>query len=333
MIGLSAAMTPLGIIASAPLIPAASKHFGPGQTALACAALSAVTLALIGWSQDLALWFPLRFLLGVVINPLYVLSEVWMITLAPPARRGRLLGLYAAIISIGFALGPLCLALVGSEGAQPFIVGVCSFVVCGLCLALVLPKLPGLRLDEEEGSMQAFLPLAPVLLAAVFVAASFEQSILSLMPVYGVGHDLPETRLATLLTVFVLGNIALQVPFGFAAERYATRTILVAGGLITGLGCLLMPLLAETPALWPLAFALGALSYGLYTIALVELGTRFTGSMLVAGNAAFAMIYGVGGLVGSPLAGAAMDAFGVEGLPLSLAVMCFALSVFALNRR
>jgi len=53
MIGLSAAMTPIGFILSAPLIPAVSRRFGAGRTALTCAALSALTLALIGWTQDL----------------------------------------------------------------------------------------------------------------------------------------------------------------------------------------------------------------------------------------------------------------------------------------
>jgi len=94
MIGLSAAMTPVGFILSSPLIPALARRFGAGRTALTCAALSALVLALIGWTQNVYLWFPLRFLIGVVTNPLYVLSEIWVIALAPPARRaaGRLAG-------------------------------------------------------------------------------------------------------------------------------------------------------------------------------------------------------------------------------------------------
>ena len=145
MIGLSAAMTPLEIVVSASFIPAVSKRFGPGRTALACAALAAVLLALIGWMRDPLVWFPLRFFLGAVINPLYVLSEVWMLTLAPPRRRGRLLGLYAMIISGGFAVGPLCLAFVGSDGWAPFLIGIVAFILCGGCLASVLPRLPSLR--------------------------------------------------------------------------------------------------------------------------------------------------------------------------------------------
>ena len=332
MIGLSAAMTPLGIIASASFIPALSRWLGPGRTALGCAALAAILLALIGLARDPLVWFPLRFLLGAVINPLYVLSEVWMLMLAPPSRRGRLLGLYAMIISGGFAVGPFTLALVGSEGAAPFLIGIGAFVVCGACLASVLPRLPRLDL-EGGGSIKNFLPLAPVLLLAVVVAAAFEQMVLSLMPVYGPAHGLGETQIAALLTVFIAGNVALQVPLGLAAERWSARKILILCASATALGSFFMIPLVETAALWPLAFVVGAVSYGLYSVALVELGERFSGAMLIAGNSAFAMMYGVGGLAGPPGAGAVMDAIGPNGLPVSLGFIGLALAVFALARR
>jgi MFS family permease len=333
LIGLSAAMTPLGIIFSASFIPAVSRRLGPDRLALGCAGLSAVMLALIGWAQDPLVWFPLRFLLGAVINPLYVLSEVWMLTLAPPSRRGRLLGLYAMIISGGFAVGPLCLAFVGSDGWTPFLIGIGAFVVCGACLAAVLPRLPKLDLDEHGASLRTFLPLAPVLLLAVVVAAAFEQMVLSLMPVYGPAHGLDEAGVAALLTVFIAGNVALQVPLGLAAERWSARKILILCAVTTGFGSLLMIPLVDTLVLWPLAFVIGAVSYGLYSVALVELSERFSGAMLVAGNAAFAMMYGVGGLGGPPSAGAVMDAIGPNGLPVSLGFMGLALAIFVLLRR
>ena len=153
------------------------------------------------------------------------------------------------------------------------------------------------------------------------------------MPVYGPAHGLGETKVAALLTVFIAGNVALQVPLGLAAERWSARNILILCASATALGSLLMIPLVETVALWPLAFVVGAVSYGLYSVALVELGERFAGAMLVAGNSAFAMMYGVGGLAGPPGAGAVMDAIGPNGLPLSLAFLGFALTVFALVRR
>jgi MFS family permease len=278
-------------------------------------------------------WFPLRFLLGTVINPLYVLSEVWMIALAPPGQRGRLMGLYTTLISAGFAAGPLSLVLAGSEGWPPFLVGVLAFTACGLCLAAVLPRLPQLDGGGPEASVRSFLPHAPVLLAAVLAAAAFEQAVLSLLPLYGFAHAMDETSVSALLTVLIAGNIVLQVPLGLAAERATARSVLVACAAGAALGCLLLPLSIGTSLLWPLAFVLGALSYGIYTMAIVELGERFTGAMLVAGNAAFALMWGAGGMAGPPAAGAVMDAIGVQGLPLTLGLLCLGLAAFAILRR
>jgi MFS family permease len=332
LIGLSAAMTPLGMIASAPLIPSLSRRFGAGATALTCAALAALLLTLIGWTQDLFAWFPLRFLLGAAINPLYVLSEVWVIALAPPKQRGRVMGIYTAIIAAGFAAGPLSLVLVGSHGWPPFLVGIMAFMVCGMCLASVMPRLPTVD-DGAEASVRGFLPHAPVLLLAVIVASAFEQGALSLLPIYGLGYGLREASMSALLAVLIAGNIALQVPLGLAADRLASRPLLIACSVGTALGCLMLPFVIGTSLQWPVAFVWGALSYGIYTIALVELAERFSGSMLVAGNAAFALIWGVGGLAGPPVIGTVMDAIGLQGLPVTLGLLCFGLAAVALIRR
>jgi MFS family permease len=333
MIGLSAAMTPIGFIVSSPLIPVVSRFFGAGRTALSCAALSALLLALIGWTQDVYAWFLLRFLLGVAVNPLYVLSEVWMIALAPPARRGRIMGIYTTLISAGFAAGPLCLLFVGSEGWPPFLVGIVAFGICGLCLALVLHRLPDMNGEGSRHiSVFAFIPMAWLLLFAVVVAAGFEQGILALLPVYGTSYGIAESSMAALLAVMIAGNIALQVPLGLLAERWSARVVRLGCVTATVLGCVLLPILIESPAVWPFIFIWGAVSYGIYTMTIIELGERFTGSMLVAGNAAFSMMWGVGGIAVPPAAGAAMEVLGAPGLPLALGLICLLLTVLSIVR-
>ena len=87
---------------------------------------------MIGLTRDIVPWFALRFLLGVIVLPLYIVSEVWIIELAPVALRGRVLGIYTSVISAGFALGPFTLILVGTESFAPFAVGVCAFLACGV---------------------------------------------------------------------------------------------------------------------------------------------------------------------------------------------------------
>lgn len=332
MIGLSAAMTPIGFIVSSPIIPALARRFGAGRTALTCAALSAVVLALIGWTQNVYLWFPLRLLIGAVTNPLYVLSEIWVIAMAL-ARRGRIMGLYSTIISAGFAAGPLCLLAVGTQGWPPFLVGIGAFVLCGFCLALVIKRLP--RVDEagHQVSVMGFMPLAWLLLSAVVVAAGFEQAVLALLPVYGTHHGIAEARMSALLSVMIAGNIAMQVPLGLLAERLTARLVRFICVLLTLFGCVLLPMLIDTPLIWPCVFVWGAVSYGIYTMSIIELGERFTGSALVAGNAAFSLMWGVGGIVVPPLAGGIMDVTDASGLPLTLGAICAMLALATIIRR
>jgi MFS family permease len=333
MIGLSAAMTPVGFIVSSPQIPALARRFGTGRTALACAGLSALVLALIGWTQDLYLWFPLRFLIGVVTNPLYVLSEIWVIALAPPSRRGRVMGVYSTIISAGFAAGPLCLLAVGTEGWAPFLVGITAFLLCGLCLASVLRRLPQVDEAGNRVSVLGFVPLAWLLVSAVVVAAGFEQAALALLPVYGTHHGIAEARMSALLSTMIAGNIVMQVPLGFLAERLTARLVRLICIAATILGCALLPTLVETWLIWPMIFLWGAASYGIYTMSIIELGERFSGAALVAGNAAFSMMWGVGGIAVPPLAGGAMAWLGAGGLPLTLGLLCLALAAASVAGR
>jgi MFS family permease len=331
-IGLSAAMTPIGFMFAAPLVPHVARILGAARTVMASALLAALLLFLIGWTRDLLLWFPLRFLLGAIVLPLYILSEVWLIALAPETRRGRVLGIYTSVESAGFAAGPFCLTLVGSEGWAPFFVGITAFLGCFFFMAIASPRLPEINRRDERASLWSFLPLAPALLLAVFVIAAMEQASLSLLPVYGLEHGIGETQMSALLTAFAAGCIVMQLPVGWAAERWTAPRTLTGCAVASLAGCVLLPVLIGTPLMWPLVFFWNALAFGLYTVALIELGARFSGAMMVAGNAAFALMWGVGGITGPATAGAMMDIVGVQGLPLTLGVLCLTLTLVTLRR-
>jgi MFS family permease len=332
-IGLSAAMTPLGFICCAPFVPAMTRRFGAGRTIVASALLAALMLALIGWTHDIRPWFALRFLLGAIVLPLYIVSEVWIIALAPQEKRGRIMGIYTSVISGGFALGPLTLTLVGTEGWPPFLVGVAAFVACALCLIAIMPRMPNIDDGSDSASVRNFLPLAPMLLFAVFVVAVLEQASLSLLPVYGADHGIDPRRMAALIAVWIAGNVALQVPIGFAVERWSVRRVLAGCAAITAVCCLLVSLWVETPLVWPLMFVWGGVLFGIYTAALIDLGNKFCGAMLVAGNAAFALFWGIGGIAGPSTTGAVMHAIGPEGFPLVLGSLCVVLTVMTLARK
>src|SRR3954464_7366092 len=99
-IALNAAMTPLGVILSAPFIPRLAMRLGAARSAIACSVAIAALLLFMFVFQSAALWLPARFMLGVAANGLLVIGEAWIAQSAGPERRGRIVGLYASAMSL-----------------------------------------------------------------------------------------------------------------------------------------------------------------------------------------------------------------------------------------
>lgn len=330
MIGLSSATMPLGLLFSAALVPRVVGLIGARRLAVLCAVLGAACFLAIGMLQNAFAWFGVRFLIGFVINPLYILGEVWALALAAPAQRGRVMGFFNTLMSVGYASGPLALAAFGAASQAPFLVGVGAFLGCAMMLAAVSGRVSDFSREDgaPPGGLFAFARQAPAMLAAVGVTAATQMSIYSLLPLFGADHGLNERAAAALLTVLSAGNILLQVPLGLMAERHGGRAMVLFCAVMTVACAGLLPLLIETPAIWPLLLVMGGVAYGTYTMSSVELGERFSGRTLVAGNAAFALSWGAGGIVGAPVSGSAMEALGPIGLPATIAALTTAMLLF-----
>jgi hypothetical protein len=74
----------------------------------------------------------------------------------------------------------------------------------------------------------------------------------------------------------------------------------------------------------------GGLAFAGYPLVLTILGEGLEGSGLLLGNTAFAVVWGLGGIIGPPYSGVAIDWFGPAGMPLSLATLwLLALAIIA----
>jgi MFS family permease len=323
-IGVSAAMVPAGMMAAGAGAPRLVRLAGAGGVAAAsfCVA-AACLLALKAVEQDPALWLPLRFLMGFALACIFTVTDAWVNELTPDESRGRVLGVYSAMLSVGFAIGPGILAVVGTRGWTPFVVGAAFTLAALLPLRLVRKSLPEPGGGEGGASGWSFASVAPALLVGVGVVAFCEQAAMSLLPVWAIAHDSSPREASIMLVVMSIGSIALSVAVGWLADRLPRR-LLVAGCAATTAGCAVAISFVETTEaalLWPVLFFFGGAYYAIYVLSLVRLGQHFSGQMLVAGAAAFGAAWGLGGVVGPSLTGAVMSQIGPPGLPLTLAAL------------
>jgi MFS family permease len=112
-IGIVAAGWGLGMLATASHIPRLAARFGTVPFILASVvAGSALTVAYTLTEGPIA-WFVLTFLHGAVGGVPWVVSEIWMNVVVEESRRGRVMGIYATMVALGMALGPIVLQVVG----------------------------------------------------------------------------------------------------------------------------------------------------------------------------------------------------------------------------
>lgn len=332
-IGLNAAMTPLGILLASPLYPRLTRRFGSWQVAVVCLAAAALLLLVMAHTPYYSAYLVLRFLLGVVDTGVFIVSETWINQLAAQRARGRIVGLYATALSAGFGAGPLILSFTGTEGSAPFFIAAALCLVPIMLVLVIRRAMPAIT-DESTASPLSFVRLAPTLLIAIAVFAFWDAAILTLLPLYGLDYALETRFIALALAACILGNTVLQVPIGWLADRSSRRSVMILCALLAAAGSALLPAAIETEALLlAMLFVWGAAAGGLYTMAMAELGDRFTGSDLVAGNAAFAIAWGLGGILGGPTTGVAMDLAGPAGFPVTLTAVFLATAAFAIWRR
>jgi MFS family permease len=334
-IGVNAMAAALGMVVCAPVMPGLLRRMGMGRMlVLAALALAAMFIA-IPMVKDYWLLNLVRLVYGFAATVLFFASEYWIVAVAPDHARGRIVAIYALSVSGGFAFGPAILKLTGLSGFLPF------GVACVVLLSGLVPILYGLKGAPDTADHEAPKPLAalrmfrtdPAMIFAVALFGTIEFGAMALIAVWGVRSGLAESDAALLLSVFALGAMVLQMPLGWAADRFDRRKLLAAIAICCTLAPLGMVVASPSfPALCVLAAIWGATSVGLYSVTLTEMGARYRGGALAVANAAIVLSYGIGSLVAPSGFGFAMDTIPPDGLLLGAAALALAYLALALLR-
>ena len=323
MIGLNTAVAGIASIAGAPLATPIASRLSVAWAMLVMIAAGALAFVGFHFAPAFWMWFPLRVILHISLTVLFILSEFWISASAPPSRRGLVLGVYATVLSLGFAAGPWLFSRLGSTGFLPFGVTVLLVVIAAIPVMAARRESPPIRPEGEETShFLRYIWMVPTATAAVLVFGAVETGGFALFPIYGSRIGYSEADAALLLTMIGLGNVVLQIPLGMISDRVRDRRhLLLLCAAVGLLGTLLMPQVAQNWHLMALLlFLWGGVVAAMYTVGLAHLGAQLSGHELASANAAFVLCYGIGMVLGPQVIGIGMDTFGPSGFGWALAL-------------
>jgi MFS family permease len=326
-IGAVTSISTVAVMLCGALYPRAITRVGVRLAIIMGIGVSTAMLLLMPLLASIQGWLALRFVTGCALGLEWIASEIWLNTLSTDRSRGTIMGTYATVFAAGVMAGPLLLQMTGTVGSRPFIVG-------ALCLAFtVLPLLFVHQPSVDSGPRVRLRWLrlvraAPIVMVAALIAGLVESAYVSLLPIFGLLRGLDESAALLLVTIFLAGNVILQLPIGRLADRLGRRRVLTGCAGVCVIGPLLLSAAIGTPwLLWPLLLLWGGTMYGFYTQGIALLGDSYPHAALADANTVFVVVYCAGGIVGPSLGGLAMDCWTPNGLLAFLS--CAPLLLFA----
>jgi MFS family permease len=271
-----------------------------------------------------------RFALGAGEGTVFTAGATWVVDLAPPERRARIVGLYGLAVWSGLSLGPPIGELLLHAGGYNL---VWAFATAAPLLGAVIamrikhPFQPARR-DEPRAliARESLGPGAALSLGVVGYAAMAAFIILHLKEA-GLGHG------AAAFTVFAVTVVITRLAGGDLPDRIGPRRTALAAACFEALGLALIALAPNLPITLAGAVAMGAAFSTLYPSLLLVVVNRVSESRRGSAVGTFTAFFDIGVGLGGPLTGAAVALGGDYSAAFWVAAACAAAAAVAISTR
>lgn len=251
-----------------------------------------------------------RLVLGAGEGSLYTAGSAWVVDMAPPARRGRVLGLYGLAVWGGLSVGPLAgELLLESGGYRTVWIFAAAMPALGALIA-TLARDPFRPLTHAEPhpliAPEAIRPGTAIALAAGGYAA-IAAFVVLLLESRGIEHGV------TVFAAFAAMIVLARLVAGDLPDRIGPARVAVVAALIEAAGLLAIAFAQSLPMALAGGMAMGAafslLNPSLMLIAVGRVSAEARGAAMGTYTAFFDA--GVG--IGAPIAGLAAALTSYEG--------------------
>ncbi len=253
-----------------------------------------------------------RLALGAGEGTVFTAGSAWIVDLAPPERRGRVIGLYGlavwAGLSVGPLLGELLLHAAGYTAVWIF-AGAAPLVGAFIATRLPEPFQPLAAAEDEHHPLiarEAVRPGAALALASIGYATVAAFVVLHL-DARGVGHG------ATVFGAFATMVVLTRLLGGDLPDRVGPARVAAVAALVEAVGLTTIAFAHSLAIALAGALAMGAAFSLLYpSLSLIVVG-RIPENRRGAALGTFTAFFDAGVGLGAPLAGLAAALSGYEG--------------------
>jgi MFS family permease len=304
-----------------PVMPRLLAHWGTLRTYRSGAALQLAGVLGYALSDSMLVWALCSIVAGIGAAALWNTTEALLAEEAPAAMRGRIMGLYQTALGGALALGPFLPGLLRLEAGSALWLAV-GMLAAALLLGITAPAHEPRETGHAPTGTWHALRMVPWLALLAFCGGVFEAGLGAVGAAHASESGLSLRAAASVAGAIGVGSFLLQYPAGWAADRYAMRSVFSGAALALLAASLAMAFASHAPwLLWVSGLVWGGVGGALYTLTMVQVAHAFAGRATAGGAAAMITGYTWGGTLGPVASGSALQGGGTPGLALLLGLL------------
>nr|AAU83072.1 multidrug resistance efflux pump [uncultured archaeon GZfos26E7] len=297
-------------------------------------AVLAVACAEINTFEQLLI---IRAAQGIMVGVMVPAILAMLAQVSTPYNRGRSIGIYSTIRSIGPAAGPAVGGIIA--GAWGYGAGFYACAILGLVSLLLVNSIVkethetrgrGIGKNKTDrtsnGEIKLFVYATFTTMLAIMIVAT-------LLPVYEVHLDASVGGLGVSLSAYFSARLLFQTPIGILSDRFGKRNMVAAGLSITAFLLLGMAHVTSVIQLFALMFVAGITSAAVNVPALASGADLASPGMIGQQMSLFPMASAIGMVVGPMLGGIFATQFGFASPFYLCAGMMAAVGVLIMRLR
>jgi MFS family permease len=306
----------LGYVAGSAWVPGMIRQVGHIRVFSSLASMASATVVIHGvWVSPIP-WMFLRFVTGVCVAGLFIVSESWLNDVSTSSTRGSLLAVYNSVVTGGLAVGSLLLNVADISGFVLFVIGSVMLSVAAIPVALAPHEAPPPR-EYAPRSLREVVRSAPLGITGATLSGFSTGSALGFGAVYATRAGFGVSGASQFVAALLVGAVIGQFPLGRWSDHTDRRYVLAAAALLVTAGSMVGALATlgdSFPVALVAALLVGAGAFSLYGLSFAHMADYVDPSAMPATGARLITFNGLGAAAGPFVASAAIGVVGPEGI-------------------
>ena len=336
----------IGYFIGANIVPNLVARVGHVRVFAAFASMASLSILVHAVVVNPLVWSIARFLTGMSMVSIFIVTESWLNDRANNRSRGKLLSVYMFVTFSSIALGALLLNFSSPIKFEPFIL--ISLLLSIALVPILLTKRKAPRFKKiSPMKIKELYKISPMGVVVSFCNGLVHSAIFSLTAVYAVKMGFSIFEISLLIFLITIAGAVFQWPIGFISDKMDRRKVIVYSSIISaffaflaiasfGTAAELMHLSVdwETNKIMFFIFVtiFAGFSLPIYAINIAHTNDYIPKAKFVAAGSGLQLIMGLGAIGGPITCVIFMDNFGPSGFFIFLIILQIVISVFGFYR-